>query len=314
MTNLSKSKLFKTGKVLVKKEESKSFIKQVAKINNQFLSMKIVNAMVEDNIYLNIVDNEIKQSYIQKLITKNKHLQIRIVLNGTLEKLDHSTNEKKIYNKNEISVEYKEEVEESLLNKQGIHQKYICITINEDYLNENGYFKDIFNNNFYKKFYEPDLKNKFNELFEREYTSGLDQIYLKNKAMEVILYVLSEIKKDEREKIDGLNEEDIKRIKRAESLLQNCFHEKITIELLSKRVAINQSKLKKGFKELYGKTIHEYLKEIRLEKAIEYLKTNRYSIKEVALMVGYTNQSSFSYAISTKYNCSPKEIQKNSNL
>jgi AraC-like DNA-binding protein len=312
MANLLRTKFFDIGKVLINEVETKTFKKQVATVNNQFINLKIVNAMVEDSIYLNIVDNNIKQSYIQKLHTKNKHLQIRLVLQGKLEKLDHSTNEKKIYNKNEISLEYKENIEESLLNKQGQHIRYICVTLNEIYLNDNTFFCDMFKQNFSKKFYEPDLASKFDELFQRDYSSEIDKFYLKNKTMEIIFYVLEELEKNHI--INGFDEEDIKRIKKARNILDNFFYEKMTIELLSKKVAINQTKLKKGFKQIYNKTIHEYLKDIRLSNAIKYLKTNRYSIKEVALMVGYTNQGSFSYAFSNKYKCSPKDVQKNSNL
>lgn len=308
MNNLSRSKLFETGKILLNEEKGKSFRKQIASINNQFMELKIINAMVEDNIYLNIVDNKIKQSYIQKLLNKNKHFQIRIILEGKLEKLDHSTNKKIIYNENEMSIEYQRDVAQSLLNKQGQHTKYVCITLNEEYLNENGFFSDILRENLNEKIYEPDIKRKFEELFTREYTSGLDKLYLKNKTMEVILYVFEELKKKDELKIDGLNEEDINRVKKAEVILQNSYQEKITIELLSKQVALNQSKLKKGFKELFNKTIREYLMDVRLEKAVEYLKTNRYSVKEVSQMVGYTNQGSFSYAFSKKFNCLPKDI------
>lgn len=314
MTNLSKSKLYETGKVVIKDERSKSFIKQVVTVNNQYINLKIINAMVENDIYINVVDNEVKQSYIQKLRKKNKHLQIRIILEGALEKLCQATNEKRVYNENEISVEYKQDIEESLLSKKGEHIKYICITLNEEYLNENGFFSDIFKGNFSKKFYEPDLKNKFLELFNREYTSGLDKIYLKNKTMEVILYVLEELQKEDKLSLDGLNEEDIQRVKKAKIILEDSFQENITIALLAKKVALNQTKLKKGFKELFDKTIHEYLRDLRLEKAIKYLETNKYSVKEVSLMVGYTNQGSFSYAFSSKFKCLPKDIQKKSNL
>ncbi|QKF82828.1 AraC family transcriptional regulator [Halarcobacter ebronensis] len=314
MTKLKRSEVFNTGKIIANKEESKSFIKQVGTINNQFIDLKIVNAMVEENIYLNIVDNKIKQSHIQKLKSKRKHLQIRIILQGKLEKLNHHTNEKRVYEKNEISIEYEKNIEESLLNKQGQHLKYICITLHDKYLNENGFFSDILKNTFNKKIYEPNLEDKFSELFNREYKSGLDKIYLKNKAMQIILYVLEEIQKRDELKFVGLNDEDIKRVKKVENIIQNSFNEKITIEILSKRVALNQTKLKKGFKELFNKTIHEYLKDVRLEKAVEYLKEDIYSIKEISSMVGYTNQGSFSYAFSQKFNCSPKDIQKNSIL
>ncbi|RBQ26107.1 AraC family transcriptional regulator [Arcobacter sp. CECT 9188] len=314
MTNLSRSKLYEVGKVLLKEERSKSFVKQVARVNNQYINLNIVNAMIEDNIYLNIVDNIVKQSHIQKLRSKkNEQLQIRLIIQGKLEKLDQSSNEKIIYNENEISVEYKKDIEESLLNKQGEHIKYICITLNEHYLSENSYITDMFKDNFSKKFYEPNLKNKFLEVFNREYSSGLDKIYLKNKTMEIIFYVFEELKKDEI-KIEMLNEEDIKRVKKAKLYIEDYFYENITIPLLSKKVALNTTKLKKGFKELFGKTVGEFLRDYRLEKAVIYLKENKYSVREVSLMCGYTNQASFSYAFSSQYNTKPKDVLKKSDL
>ena len=51
-----------------------------------------------------------------------------------------------------------------------------------------------------------------------------------------------------------------------------------------------------------------------IAQAEEFLKSNKYSIKEVALMSGYTNQGSFSYAFSSRYKCLPKDISKKSNL
>lgn len=314
MTNLAKSRLYELGKVLVNEEKSKSFIKQVANINNKFINLKVVNAMIEENIYLNIVDNEVKQSYIKKLKNKKEQLQIRMILEGKLEKLDQITNEKVVYNENELSVEYKKNIEESLLHRQGEHTKYVCITLNEKYLKENSNLTDIFKENFSKKFYEPDLKEKLYELFNREYTSGLDKIYLKNKTMESILYALEKVQKKTDTKFEDLNSEDIERVKKAKKYIDEKYSENVTIAILSKKIALNQTKLKKGFKELFNKTIHEYLKDLRLEKALQFLKENRYSIKEIAQMVGYTNQGSFSYAFFGKYNTLPKDIQKKSDL
>lgn len=313
MNNLTQKEYFKMGKALLKEEKSKSFIKQVATIKNQILNLKIINTMVEDNVYLNIVDNKVNQSYSQKLQNKDKQLQIRIVLKGEFEKIDHITNKKKKYKENEITVEYKENVNESLLNEEGQHIKYICITLNKEYLDENEFFYEILKENYNERFYEPDLKNRFQELFEREYTDGLDKIYLRNKTMETILYVVEELKKKQEQKYATLDDEDIKRIKKSRLILENSIHEQITIAILAKKVALNQSKLKSGFKMIFNKTIHEYLKDIRLKKAIEYLKTTNYSIKEISLMVGYTNQGSFSYAFSNRYECSPKDIQKKLN-
>lgn len=314
MTNLAKSRLYEIGKVLVNEDKSKDFIKQVATISNQYLNLKVVNAMIENNIYLNIVDNEVKQSYIKKLKNKKEQFQIRFIIQGKLEKLDQKTSEKIVYNENELSIEYKKNTEESLLHKQGEHVKYICITLNEHYLKENGYLLDVLKRNFCKKLYEPDLKDKLLELFDREYTSGLDKIYLKNKTMELILFALDRVQINQSAVIEDLDNEDIKRVKKAKDYIDENFHENITIALLSKKIALNQTKLKKGFKELFSKTVHEYLKDVRLTYALKYLKENRYSVKEVALKSGYTNQGSFSYAFFGKYSTLPKDILKKTNL
>ncbi|MCT7445816.1 AraC family transcriptional regulator [Aliarcobacter skirrowii] len=313
MTSFVSSKLYKDGRVILKDERSESFIKQVVSVNNQYINLKVINSMIEENIYLNIVDNQVKQSYIQKLPKKNKQLQIRIILKGKLEKLDQISNKKVVYNENEISIEYKKNIEESLLNKQGEHVKYICITLNEVYINKNSFISNFFKENFNKKFYEPDLKNKFLELFSREYNSGFDKFYLKNRTMEIINNIIEKLHKYEI-KSSILDDEDIKRVQKAKIIIDENFKENITIPFLSKKIALNQTKLKKGFKELFGKTVHEYLKDLRLEKALEFLKSNKYSIKEVSLMCGYTNQGSFSYAFSSRYNCLPKDISKKSNL
>jgi len=313
MTHLPKSKLYEVGKVILKEERSKSFVKQVARVNNQYINLNIINAMIEDDIYINIVDNYIKNSHIQKLRNKSEQLQIRLIIQGKLEKLDQSTNEKVIYNENEISVEYKKNINEALLNKQSEHIKYICITLDEHYLKENSYIRDIFKGNFSKKFYEPNLKSLFLELFNRDYSNKMDKIYLKNRTMQIILYVFEELKKDEI-KIEMLNKDDIKRVKKAKIYIQEYFYENITIPLLSKKVALNTTKLKKGFKELFGKTLGEFLRDYRLLKAVEYLKEDIYSVKEVSLKCGYTNQASFSYAFSKKYGIKPKDIQKKSDL
>lgn len=311
MVNLSRKNICEVGKILINEEKSKSFIKQEATVSNPYVKMNILNAMVEDNIYINIIDTTIRQSHIKKLRNRIHFLQIRMILEGKLEKLNHKTNEKKIYKEDEIHIEYKKyETDESLLNKKDEHTKYICITLNEKYLTENGLLKYIIQDDFSRKIYEPKLKNKYIELFERTYNSELDKIYLKSKTMEIVNYVFEELKNKNETGIENLDDEDIKRVKQAKSILEQYFNENITIAILSKKVALNQTKLKKGFKELFNKTIHEYLKDIRLQKAVKYLQSNKYSVKEVASMVGYTNQGSFSYAFSNRYNCSPKEIFK----
>lgn len=315
MKNLSKIEIANAGIASIEKDSNKTYIKEVTKLSNSLMDLKIINTKVEENVYLNIVDCLVKEDYTYELDKGNKHLQIRVILQGEFYKIKPLSNEKNTYRENHIIIEYNQDEKKSLVNKKGQHLKYLCITLEEKYLNENPFLYDILekssNNNLQIEIFEPQLKNRYKELFSREYSSMVDKIYLKNKTMDLIFFVIDKLE-NKKKTFEYLNNEDFLRIKEVKKIIEKSFNEKLTIPLLSKEVAVNQSKLKKGFKDLFGHTIHEYLKNIRLEKAIEYLQSKKYSVKEVAIMVGYTNQGSFSYAFSQKYNCSPKDIIKNS--
>ncbi len=282
MTYFSKKTLTNSGNISKQEDRNKSYIKQVAHIENDTMNMKILNTKVEKNVYLNIVDNIVKKDYKYRLDNKKNYLQIRIILQGNFKKFNPKTNKESTYEENHIVIEYKEDSESFLINKKGEHLKYLCISLGEKYLEENEFLHDILKKQMdqhaISNVFDPILKDRYSELFEREYTSKTDKIYLKNKTMDLIFFVIDKLQKKE-QVTSMVDNEDIKRIKKAKFILENNFDKKITIPLLAKKVAINESKLKKGFKELFHSTIREYLVEIRLEKSLEYLQTKNYSVK-----------------------------------
>lgn len=81
-----------------------------------------------------------------------------------------------------------------------------------------------------------------------------------------------------------------------------------TIRELSRKVAMNECYLKKGFKALTGKTIHEYQQHIRIGKAKEMLKTRGISVTDVALTLGYSSISHFSTAFKRVTGTKPCEL------
>lgn len=83
-----------------------------------------------------------------------------------------------------------------------------------------------------------------------------------------------------------------------------------TVEEMSKRFLINTSSLKEVFREVYGKPIGTYMKEYRMEKAMELLKEEKYSISEVAHLVGYENKSKFSAAFKSYAGILPSEVKR----
>jgi AraC-like DNA-binding protein len=96
----------------------------------------------------------------------------------------------------------------------------------------------------------------------------------------------------------------------AKEILDAEFDQMIPIKELSRRVAINECYLKKGFKALFGNTINEYQQQQRISRAKTLLQTESYTVSEVANMLGYSSISHFSTAFKKATNMKPCELLK----
>lgn len=94
-----------------------------------------------------------------------------------------------------------------------------------------------------------------------------------------------------------------------EYLLQH-MEERITIEELARIFHINTTTLKAVFKSVYGNSLAAHIKEHRMERAAELLRSTDLSILEIAGRVGYDSQSKFTAAFKSAYQVLPKEYRK----
>lgn len=110
--------------------------------------------------------------------------------------------------------------------------------------------------------------------------------------------------------VDGLSKTEVDSLNCARDILLSRPEAPPSLLELSRLVHLNDCKLKKAFKLLFGKTVYEYVREQRLEKAFELPDTGKCNVSEAAFSVGYTNISHFSEAFQKKYGVLPKEVKK----
>lgn len=77
---------------------------------------------------------------------------------------------------------------------------------------------------------------------------------------------------------------------------------------LARTAGINEYKLKRGFKEMFGTTVFGYLSEARLEMARVTLAENQKSATEIAFDLGYGSVQHFSNAFKKKFGVSPTRL------
>lgn len=103
-------------------------------------------------------------------------------------------------------------------------------------------------------------------------------------------------------------ESERSKIMDARNLLDQHLDQPLTIRELARKVAINECYLKKGFKALVGKTIHDYQQDQRIARAKELLQQRGLSVTDVANTLGYSSISHFSTAFKRVTGMKPCEL------
>lgn len=98
------------------------------------------------------------------------------------------------------------------------------------------------------------------------------------------------------------------KVMEARRVVELHFDNPLTIKELSRKVAMNECYLKKGFKALTGKTIHEYTQDLRISKAKEMLQQQGLSVSDVANTLGFSSISHFSTAFKKATGMKPCEL------
>jgi AraC-like DNA-binding protein len=149
-------------------------------------------------------------------------------------------------------------------------------------------------------------------LLNNTFKGSLENIYINAQTQMLLLYSLEcMIGEKEVESFSCkflANEADREKITKAREILLQNIGEPITIKELSRKVAINECYLKKGFKELFGTTIFDFYQSQRMEHARYLLYEKGLSVTEVSLLLGYSSISHFSTAFKKHTGLKPCEL------
>lgn len=148
-------------------------------------------------------------------------------------------------------------------------------------------------------------------MLNHSYSGALENIYTNAKVHELLLYSL-ECLVDEKEEgftckflDDAFGRE---RIYQAREILLQHIGDPITIKELSRKVAMNECYLKKGFKEIFGTTIFDFYQQQRMEHAKYLLYEKGLSVTDVSALLGYSSISHFSAAFKKHTGLKPCDL------
>ncbi|WP_256011456.1 hybrid sensor histidine kinase/response regulator transcription factor [Desertivirga xinjiangensis] len=88
---------------------------------------------------------------------------------------------------------------------------------------------------------------------------------------------------------------------------ENLSQADLDYKKLSEHAAMSRTVLYAKFKTLTGMGVHDFIKNIRLKKALKYLQEGKLNISQIAYEVGFATPSYFSKSFTKQYKLTPKE-------
>lgn len=155
----------------------------------------------------------------------------------------------------------------------------------------------------------PSVNMAIHQIINCPYQSSLKRLYLESKALELITYSMAQFVSPEAtlKKDSVFQADDVERIHEARNVLMRDLENPPSLLGLASQVGVNKNKLNQGFWKIFGTSVFDHLRILRLERARELLESRQKNVTEVAFDVGYTHRENFTRAFKKHFGTTPKD-------
>lgn len=159
----------------------------------------------------------------------------------------------------------------------------------------------------------PNLQIALYQMLNCSYHGLTRFLFLEGKALELVAFQLEQfLFSRKREKSPQvLRQSDIERIHEARDIVIRNMKQPLSLMELARQVGLNEFKLKRGFRRVFGKTVFGYLHELRMERSRLLLEEGQMNVKEISYAVGYMDSGRFSDAFKRQFGVRPSLYYKN---
>ncbi|MDR1377819.1 MAG: helix-turn-helix domain-containing protein [Synergistaceae bacterium] len=152
------------------------------------------------------------------------------------------------------------------------------------------------------------LKRLFSDLYEAR--DIVKESYIKLKVMELMLYLDTMEVSVTEEHRRYFYRTQIDKVKGIRNHIIAHMEEQFTQDELSRQFDIPLTSMKSCFKSIFGASIHNYIREYRLQAAAAMLRETDSSVADISARVGYETHAKFSAAFKSRMGLVPSEYRK----
>jgi AraC-like DNA-binding protein len=150
------------------------------------------------------------------------------------------------------------------------------------------------------------IKNA-SEMLGQPVPESFESHYYKLKCEELLCYIFALLIQREHVPTSSMHIEDIKALYAIKFHLQSHLNEPPNIASLAKEAHMSEPKMRKLFKQTFGKGVFEYYQSMRMHEAAKRLKEKRLTVSEVGYQLGFTNLSHFARVFEQHMGLKPKK-------
>jgi AraC-like DNA-binding protein len=156
----------------------------------------------------------------------------------------------------------------------------------------------------------PTMKEIAAQILDCPYDESTRQFYFDLKVRELLYQLLQNAFK--RKGTDRIYTPwEVSKIHEAKTILETYISKKApSIKTLSRQVALNEFKLKDGFRKYFGSGIFEWLMEQRMQEARRLILSTNKPIKDICAMVGYPRTTNFITAFKRRFGMTPGSLRR----
>ncbi|MCG8551239.1 MAG: AraC family transcriptional regulator [Desulfobacterales bacterium] len=156
----------------------------------------------------------------------------------------------------------------------------------------------------------PLMKGILHQMRNCPYQGVTRRFFMEGKAMELLAHKLEQLNPGNGSRESSVKSSDVERVHHAAQLLVHDLENPPDIMTLSRKSGLNRNKLHYCFRDVFGLSPFEYLRNQRLQTAMLLLQDGEFTVTQAALMVGYTNLSYFAKVFKSTFGIAPGALRK----
>ena len=142
----------------------------------------------------------------------------------------------------------------------------------------------------------------------------ITELYIQQDILEMISTVQSMADKIIKS-YDTASATDVRReILSTQDFINNNYNRDLSMEMLASMVYLTPDYLNRLFKKSTGKSLSQYIRQVRMEKASELLRTTNRKVIDIGASVGYANYSYFCQCFREYFGKSPEKYRQEESL